>query len=108
MLSANGMTGAGLYNRQREKVGTIEDVAFDQLSGRVAYVVMSHGGFLGFGQALNTLPWELIAYDASRQTYVIPDEWRDQSEPLQVEGMANWPLTPRPVGPGVPAPYGFY
>ena len=33
---------------------------------------MSHGGFLGLGQALYALPWGLIAYDAGRQTYVIP------------------------------------
>jgi hypothetical protein len=35
--------------QQRDKIGTIEPVMLDKVSGRIAYAAMSFGGFLGMG-----------------------------------------------------------
>jgi hypothetical protein len=35
----------------------------DKLSGKVAYAVMSFGGFMGIGEEYYPLPWSLLTYD---------------------------------------------
>jgi hypothetical protein len=43
----------------------------DKYTGRVAYAVLSFGGFMGFGESLFPLPWPLLAYDESCDGYVL-------------------------------------
>ena len=38
----------------------------DKLSGQVAYVVMTFGGFLGIGDSYDPLPWKSLTYDTRR------------------------------------------
>jgi hypothetical protein len=40
-------------------------------SGRVAYAVMSFGGFLGMGSDYHPLPWETLTYDRSKGGYLV-------------------------------------
>jgi hypothetical protein len=35
----------------------------DKLSGKVAYAVMSFGGFMGIGEDYYPLPWSLLTYN---------------------------------------------
>jgi PRC-barrel domain protein len=44
-------------------VGTVTRVMIDKLSGKVAYVVMSFGGFLGIGEDHYPLPWATLTYN---------------------------------------------
>ena len=37
----------------------------DKLSGRVAYAVMSFGGFLGMGAEEHSIPWGKLTYDTN-------------------------------------------
>jgi hypothetical protein len=41
-------------------------------SGKIAYAVMSFGGFLGLGEKYHPLPWATLKYDTSRNGYVVP------------------------------------
>jgi hypothetical protein len=43
----------------------------DKRSGRVAYAVMSFGGFLGLGERYHPLPWSMLNYDVARGGYVV-------------------------------------
>ena len=38
---------------------------------KVAYAVMSFGGFLGMGQSYHPLPWDVLDYDEGRGGYVV-------------------------------------
>ena len=37
----------------------------EKIGGRVAYAVMSFGGFLGLGEEEHTIPWNKLTYDTS-------------------------------------------
>jgi hypothetical protein len=37
----------------------------DKVSGKVAYVVMSFGGFLGMGAEDHSIPWNKLTYDTN-------------------------------------------
>jgi uncharacterized protein YrrD len=39
--------GCNVVNAQNQDLGKIEDLVFDAASGRIAYAVLSFGGFLG-------------------------------------------------------------
>jgi hypothetical protein len=41
----------------------------EKLSGRVAYAVMSFGGFLGMGEEEHAVPWSKLTYDTSLGGY---------------------------------------
>ena len=52
-----------------EKIGTIERLMIDKLSGNVAYAVLSFGGFLGIGQKHFPIPWVRLTYDRMLGAY---------------------------------------
>jgi hypothetical protein len=37
----------------------------EKLSGRVAYAIMSFGGFLGVGSEEHSMPWSKLTYDTN-------------------------------------------
>src|SRR5580704_7263924 len=49
VLAAGTLTGDRVRNRAGEDLGKIEEIMLDVGSGRVAYAVLSSGGFLGIG-----------------------------------------------------------
>ncbi|MCB4820253.1 PRC-barrel domain-containing protein [Roseicella aerolata] len=79
LIAAGKVAGTPVYNRTGENLGTIEDLMLDKRMGRVAYAVMSFGGFLGFGERYHPLPWSVLTYDTSLGGYVV-DIDRDRLE----------------------------
>lgn len=53
---ASGLMGMDVRNAQGEELGEIQDIVFDLQSGRIGYVVLSVGGFLGVGEKYIALP----------------------------------------------------
>ena len=56
-----------VYNTQGENLGEVYDVMIDKVSGKIAYAVMSFGGFLGIGNRYHPLPWSTLKYDTRQQ-----------------------------------------
>ncbi len=79
LIGAKQVQGATVYNTGLEKLGSIEDVMIDKSAGRIAYAVLSFGGFLGIGDRYYPLPWEKLAYNTELGGYVI-DIGRDVLE----------------------------
>ncbi|MDB5377746.1 MAG: PRC-barrel domain protein [Rubritepida sp.] len=42
----------------------------NKMSGRVAYAVLSFGGFLGLGQKFFPVPWSQLRYEPGKEGYV--------------------------------------
>jgi sporulation protein YlmC with PRC-barrel domain len=71
LISASKVSGASVYNRTGESIGQIHDVMVDKVSGKVAYAILSFGGFLGMGESYHPLPWSLLRYDPGMTGYVV-------------------------------------
>ena len=71
LISADKVEGTKVMNTAGEKLGSIENVMIDKRSGRVAYAVMSFGGFLGIGDKHHPLPWSMLKYDTNLSGYVV-------------------------------------
>ena len=71
VLSANTLLGNNIYNLEGEKLGEIKDVMLDVDLGRVAYAVLSFGGFLGMGDKLFAIPFEAFRIDPANERIVL-------------------------------------
>jgi hypothetical protein len=63
--------GAKVTNQQSEDLGKIEDLVFDLASGRIAYAVLSFGGFLGMGDKYFAIPWEAFRFNVADRRAVL-------------------------------------
>lgn len=71
LIGSDKVEGTAVYRPNGERIGAIERVMIDKLTGQTAYAVMSFGGFLGFGEDYYPLPWSLLKYDEQLDGYVI-------------------------------------
>jgi sporulation protein YlmC with PRC-barrel domain len=71
LISSERVSGTAVYDTQGEKLGMVEDVMIDKVSGRIAYAVLSFGGFLGIGDKHHPLPWGTLRYDTTVGGYVV-------------------------------------
>jgi sporulation protein YlmC with PRC-barrel domain len=70
-LSTSTITGDAVVNSQGEDLGKIEDLVLDVAEGRVAYAVLSFGGFLGMGDKLFALPWQSLQLDSDNHRFIL-------------------------------------
>lgn len=63
LISSEDVEGTDVYGPGEEKVGDIDHLMIDKVSGRVTYAVMSFGGFLGLGHSHFPVPWGALTYD---------------------------------------------
>ena len=71
LISADNVTGTDVYNTAGDSLGEIYDVMIDKQSGRIAYAVLSFGGFLGMGERFHPIPWSNLKYDTRQGGYVV-------------------------------------
>src|SRR5262245_22544041 len=63
LIASDRVEGTPVRRASGEKIGTIERLMIDKLSGNVAYAVLSFGGFLGMAQRHLPIPWQRLKYD---------------------------------------------
>ncbi|GAB1437241.1 PRC-barrel domain-containing protein [Sphaerotilus uruguayifluvii] len=71
LMTASTLTGDKVVNTADETLGKIEEIMLDVPGGRIAYAVMSSGGFLGLGEKLFAIPWGALTLDTNRQCFVL-------------------------------------
>jgi sporulation protein YlmC with PRC-barrel domain len=69
LIESDRVEGTAVYDRGGKRIGTVERVMIDKISGRVAYAVMSFGGFFGVGANEYAVPWRMLDYDPSLGGY---------------------------------------
>jgi hypothetical protein len=71
LIACDKVEGTTVKNPRGETLGTIRNIMIDKHTGKVAYAVMSFGGFLGIGERYHPLPWSVLRYDPSMGAYVV-------------------------------------
>lgn len=71
VMAADTLDGDKIVSADGDEVGKVKDIMLDVQSGRVAYVVMSSGGFLGIGDKLLAIPWNALTLDADRKCFLL-------------------------------------
>jgi hypothetical protein len=70
LIGSDKVEGTAVYGTDQNKIGTVQRVMIDKLSGKVAYAVISFGGFLGVGEDYYPVPWSTLKYDTNLGGYV--------------------------------------
>lgn len=95
VLSASTLAGDQVRNSAGEDLGKIEEIMLDIPSGRIAYAVLSFGGFLGIGDKLFAVPWSSLRIDEGEHQFILnvdrqtlenapgfdKDNWPDMGDP---------------------------
>lgn len=94
-LSASTIIGDAVENAAGEHLGKIEELMIDVDDGRIAYAVLSFGGFLGMGDKLFAIPWASLRINTQEHKFVLEadkttleaapgfdkDNWPDMADP---------------------------
>lgn len=92
VLSASTLSGDKVVNSQGEDLGKVEDFMLDLENGRIRYVVLSFGGFLGVGDRLFAIPPEAMRVDTENEQMVL-DVDRTRLENAPGFDKDHWPNT---------------
>jgi sporulation protein YlmC with PRC-barrel domain len=72
VLSASTLEGDSVRNEAGEDLGKIDELMIDIPTGRVAYAVLSFGGFLRMGNKLFAVPWSVLRVDEDNKQFIMP------------------------------------
>jgi sporulation protein YlmC with PRC-barrel domain len=84
--------GNNVVNAVGEDLGSIEEIMLDVSSGRVAYAVLSFGGFLGLGDKLFAVPWDAMTVDTDEERFIL-DVSKERLEDAPGFDQDDWPET---------------
>jgi sporulation protein YlmC with PRC-barrel domain len=69
LIGSDKVQGTAVYDADGQKIGSIERVMIEKISGKVSYAVLSFGGFLGIGDDYYPLPWPSLKYNVDLGGY---------------------------------------
>jgi hypothetical protein len=109
LIGSDKVEGTAVYGADDRKIGSVQRVMIDKISGKVAYAVISFGGFLGMGEDYYPMPWPHLKYDTALGGYrvgVTEDQlkgapkfnrstdwdWSDRARDQTVYGYYHTPL----------------
>jgi sporulation protein YlmC with PRC-barrel domain len=90
IMSATTLIGERVRNEEGFNLGKIEDLMIDLETGRVAYVVLSFGGFLGIHTKLFAVPIEIMKFDLASKEFVLNLD-KDVFKNAPGFDKTNWP-----------------
>jgi sporulation protein YlmC with PRC-barrel domain len=71
IMAADTLTGNDVVNSAGEDLGEIEHIMLDVPKGRIAYAVLTFGGFLGMGEKLFAIPWHALRLDTINKCFIL-------------------------------------
>lgn len=90
ILKTSEIIGYSVISTDGEELGTIQEIVIDPHEDRVAYAVLSFGGFLGMGDKLIALPWEALLLKPDKQTAFLSIE-KEKLRNAPGFDQAHWP-----------------
>jgi sporulation protein YlmC with PRC-barrel domain len=90
VMAASTLDGNKVMSSDGEHVGKISDIMLDVRGGRIAYAVLSTGGFLGIGDTLHAIPWSALTLDTDDKCFVL-DASAERIKNAPGFDKDNWP-----------------
>lgn len=69
VMAASSLEDTKVYSSDGEHVGEISEIMLDVPRGRIAYAVLTTGGFLGMGDTLHAIPWNALVMDTDEKCF---------------------------------------
>ncbi|MFO7645950.1 MAG: PRC-barrel domain-containing protein [Desulfosarcina sp.] len=108
VVSASKIIGEAVVNRQDENLGKIHELVIDAKEGRVAYAVLSFGGFLGMGNKLFAMPWSAFEFAQHENKLILNVDKEKLKAAPGFDQDAKWPdFADRDWGNSIYKYYGY-
>ncbi len=108
VVSASKIIGEAVENLQKEKLGKIHELVIDAKEGRVAYAVLSFGGFMGMGNKLFAMPWKAFEFSNTENKLILNVDKKKLETAPGFDKDAKWPdFADRAWGAGIYQYYGY-
>jgi sporulation protein YlmC with PRC-barrel domain len=108
VVSASKIIGEAVINRQNEDLGKIHELVIDAKEGRLAYAVLSFGGFMGMGNKLFALPWKAFEFATTENKLILNVDKEKLKAAPGFDKDSKWPdFADRTWGKGIYDYYGF-
>jgi hypothetical protein len=69
IIESDRVEGTAVFDSRGDQIGTIKRLLIEKVSGKVLYVDVTFGGFLGMGVHHHTIPWDKLSYDREYSAY---------------------------------------
>lgn len=89
-VKASNIIGASVVGPKNDSLGDIKELVIDPRTGKVAYAVVSFGGFLSMGEKLFAIPFSSFKYNAEEKKYVL-DVSKEQLKAAPGFDSDHWP-----------------
>ncbi len=90
VMGATTLSGDSVRNSAGEDLGNVDEIMLDIPSGRIAYAVVSFGGFLGMGNKLFAVPWSALTVDEDEKCFLL-DVNKETLKSAPGFDKDNWP-----------------
>ncbi|MET0378322.1 MAG: PRC-barrel domain-containing protein [Spongiibacteraceae bacterium] len=104
LMGANTLIGDTVLGSAGENLGDIKEIMLDMHTGKIAYAVLSFGGFLGFGEKLFAVPFSALRLDTAEKAFVLSaskeqlqnapgfdkNDWPDMSDPTWIKSIDSY------------------
>ena len=104
LMGADTLIGNDVYNPAGDDLGDIKEILLNMHTGRIAYAVLSFGGFLGMGDKLFAVPWEALKLDTANKRFTLnvskdklenapgfdKDHWPDMADPTWTNSLHTY------------------
>ena len=91
VVSASKIIGEEVVNRQDENLGKIHELVIDAKEGRLAYAVLSFGGFMGMGNKLFAMPWSAFEFAQHENKLILNVDKEKLKAAPGFDQDAKWP-----------------
>lgn len=96
IVKGSKIIGKSVQTMKGKQIGEIEDLAIDELDGRVRYAVLSFGGLLGLGQKYFAIPWEALSLSDNKEHFALAVTEKELEKAPGFD-KNNWPDFADPV-----------
>ncbi|MEP7155173.1 MAG: PRC-barrel domain-containing protein [Betaproteobacteria bacterium] len=86
----SAIVGTRVASLQDVDLGKVDEVVMDAFNSSIEFMVMSYGGFLGFGEKRYAVPWHAVHFDQDKQVYVV-NLSQDEIDDLPAYKADEWP-----------------
>lgn len=91
-LTASSIIGDKVHDTLDKPMGEIKDIMLDITTGKIDYVVIEFGGFLGIGIKYFAIPFGMLTVDPEHKRFIF-NQSRERLEKAPGFDLAHWPDT---------------
>jgi len=95
LISSDRVEGMPVFDLHGKRIGKVERLMIDKVTGQIAYAILSFGVFLGIGADHYPIPWSMLTYNEKPDGFQVDITEEELKNAPKIEPDENWEQTTR-------------